>query len=334
MNIIGAGIDYSTADIDIREKFSFTVAQKEVLYGKLKEIPQILGAVILSTCNRMELFFSCTDDMEQNPCEVICNIMGLSVGEYAPRFNQYKGDELIDHLCLLACGAKSQIFGEDQIITQVKEAVAFGRAQEATDSVLEVLFRAGITCGKKVRTNVKLTQKEVSVSHKVLEKIQENHLPIHNVMVIGNGEMGRHIAGVLVKNGFAVSMTIRQYKHRKVEVPEGVTPIDYDDKYNQMPCFDAVVSATLSPHFTIKKQGIALLENHPKYFFDLAVPRDIEKIVGELAGVQVFDIDDLASGEVYHDHTEQLAEIGQYIQKYKSDFYKWDAFRQEVSIYS
>ncbi|MEG1538214.1 MAG: NAD(P)-dependent oxidoreductase, partial [Clostridiales bacterium] len=236
----------------------------------------------------------------------------------------------ITHLCLLACGVKSQIWGEDQIITQVKEAITFAREQQSADSILEVLFRTAVACGKKVKTELRLTEKETSIANKLLEQLTNNENEIKQLLVIGNGEIGRLTATKLLAAGYQVTMTVRQYLHHPVAVPEGATVIDYARRYEYFNAFDGIVSATLSPHFTVETAKLQELSNFPHLFFDLAVPRDIEKSVGKLPGVTLHDVDSLSSEEHSVHQQRMLQQIDTYIDKYKTDFYKWDEHRQNA----
>lgn len=330
MNIVSAGIDYHTASIDNRENFSFTKSRQSEIYEILTQNDSILGCLIVSTCNRFELFLSCKDAIEINPFKIICDIIGVDCSNF--KYTTYTGESVFDHLCLLSSGVKSQIFGEEQIITQVKDSAAFARENNATDNIIEVLVRMAVTCAKKVRTEIKLTHRNTSISNKVVEKIIQNNFPIKNILVIGNGEMGRHIAKKLLENGYSVSMTIREYKNKSIELPKGATGFEYAQRYAKMHNFDALVSATLSPHFTVKYDMFKEVPNYPKYLFDLAIPRDIEKNISDLQGIHLFDVDDLSADDTHIDHQSKLNQINKYIEKYKSDFKKWDTYRTKMGV--
>ena len=173
MNICMAGIDHSTAGVEIRERFSLTQAKIQEVYEQLKQKENIYGTVILSTCNRTEIYMSCEDGIIVNPFEEICKIYDIfDIEKYKNAYKLRYGDDVIEHLCKLACGVKSQIWGEDQIITQVKNAVAFSRENKAADSILEVLFRTAVTCAKKIKTELKLSSPQNSIAYKTLSLLQ------------------------------------------------------------------------------------------------------------------------------------------------------------------
>ncbi len=326
MNIAMSGIDYSLAQIDTRQKFSFTKARQAELYDILCAQDGIEGCVLLATCNRTEIYLSCADGFDPEPFELLCSAAGADYAQYRQLHFTRRADEALTHLCLLACGAKSQIWGEDQILTQVKEAVAYARECHAADSVLEVMFRTAVTCGKRIKTELNMARRETSVADQLLCKLTE-YPDARSVLVIGNGEIGRLAAAALAANGYRTAMTIRQYRHKQVIIPPGVEGFEYDERYDRLGDFDAVVSATRSPHFTIEAARVAALENHPSLYFDLAVPRDIETAVGKLKGAQLFDVDTLSQGGEDPAHGRILGEIGEYVEKYKADFYKWCTYR-------
>lgn len=326
MNIRMAGIDYSLAGIDIREKFSFTKACQAELYHRLGSDEKIYGSVIVSTCNRTEIYLSCADGYEVNPFELICKLLNVEFERYEHLHKSREGELLFWHLCRLTCGAKSQIWGEDQIISQVKNSLLLARENEATDNILEVLFRTAITCAKKIKTNVKFSKSESTVALKTLAILTKQAECGKKVLVIGNGEVGKLVAKTLLEHGFEVTMTLRQYKYSEVELPVGAKAFDYAERYERLGEFDIVVSSTLSPHYTIKKERILELEHYPKLMIDLAVPRDIDVEVGKLQGVKLFDIDSVGKSDIEQNHRVQLVEIDQIIEKYHTDFVKWGSY--------
>ena len=154
MSISMIGIDYNKANVDIRAMFSFTKKNATAAMERLKKIPGIQGCVILSTCNRMELWASTKADWNGTLLEELCKIKEVDPTQYGEYFVQRNEEEAVDHLFHLTSGLKSMILAEDQIITQVKDALTLAREAFVTDNVLEVLFRKAVTAGKKVKTNV------------------------------------------------------------------------------------------------------------------------------------------------------------------------------------
>ena len=332
MNIRMAGIDYSMAGIDVRARFSLTRSRQEEVYAFLRGRDDILGAVVITTCNRTEIFLSCAQGDERDPFDLLCAALGEDPGAYAALHRTRAGREAYWHLCRLACGAKSQIWGEDQIITQVKNAAAAARECGAIDSYLEVLFRSAITAAKKIKTEVKFPRNGNSVADKALSIMDGRENRPRRGMVIGNGEVGRLVAETLNSAGYEVHMTLRQYRHGEIEVAPGVRTLDYAERYACMSGFDAVVSATLSPHYTLDRERFAALETKPELLIDLAVPRDIDPAIAELPGISLFDVDTLGGDSLREDRERLMKEIDGFIEKYYADFLKWLHYKETGAV--
>ena len=140
MGISMIGIDYNKAPVDIRALFSFTRKGAAEAMIRLKKEEKVAGCIILSTCNRTELWIS-GNLSEEEFYIFLCKEKGLDPDQYARYFTWRSGEDAVKHLFLLTSGLKSQILAEDQIITQVKEALTMARDEYCTDGVLEVLFR-------------------------------------------------------------------------------------------------------------------------------------------------------------------------------------------------
>lgn len=333
MNIIMAGMDHSMAGIDFRERFSFTKPKQEAICDALKAMEGVRGAVLLSTCNRTEIYLSLDLHKECDPFLKLCRAASFDVIPPRQHYRIRKGREVFWHLCRLACGLESQILGEDQIITQVKEAAALARGCGAVDSYLEVVFRTAITAAKRIKTAVKFSKAENSVALKTLAILRQE-LAIERpgrVLVIGNGEVGKLVADTLAQNGFEVAMTLRQYKYRDNEIPEGVTAFDYGERYHKLSAFDAVVSATASPHHTLAFEALKDIASLPGIMIDLAVPRDIDLEIGRQRQVKLYDIDTIAKGAIEQSNQLQFQQTEDIIHKYHGDLMKWHHYKERIS---
>ena len=151
MSIGMLGIDHNLAPVDVRAVFSFTRKDAAAAMEALKKEAGVEGCIILSTCNRTEVWVSLPEDWEGSLLEEICRIKGVDSREFAPYFVKRQGEEAVSHLFHLTCGLKSMILAEDQIISQVRDAHALARECYCTDGVLEVLFRKAVTAAKRVK---------------------------------------------------------------------------------------------------------------------------------------------------------------------------------------
>ena len=293
MGISMIGIDYNKAPVDIRALFSFTRKGAAEAMIRLKKEEKVAGCIILSTCNRTELWIS-GNLSEEEFYIFLCKEKGLDPDQYARYFTWRSGEDAVKHLFLLTSGLKSQILAEDQIITQVKEALTMARDEYCTDGVLEVLFRMAVTAAKKVKTEVVFSRANASVIHQAIAALEREGIRMEGkkCMVIGNGEMGKTAALALKEEGADVTVTVRQYRSGIVEIPEGCQRIHYGDRMTLLPSCDLVVSATASPNYTLTEelfQRISLEKD--LLLIDLAVPRDIEPSLAKRKHIRLYDID-------------------------------------------
>ncbi|HIZ65640.1 MAG TPA: glutamyl-tRNA reductase [Candidatus Blautia pullicola] len=326
MSISMIGIDYGKASVDVRAQFSFTKKNAVQAMERLKKMPGVYGCIILSTCNRMELWASLQEEWEGSLYGFLCKEKDKRPEDFQKYFVQRTEREAVEHLFYLTSGLKSQILAEDQIITQVKDALALSREAYCTDNVLEVLFRTAVTAAKKVKTEVSFSRGNVSVIHQAIEKLKAQGFPLQgkNCMVIGNGEMGRVAALALKEAGADVTVTVRQYRSGVVNIPQGCQRINYGDRMEFLPQCDLVVSATASPNLTITKEGLEEAGiSGSLVLIDLAVPRDIDPLAGTLGNVRLYDIDSFKIDAVSPKLQESLERAGAILGEQMEDFYSW-----------
>lgn len=327
MSISMVGIDYNKASVDIRAQFSFTKKNAAAAMEKLKEAPGILGCIILSTCNRMEIWASTQEEWEGSLFDFLCEEKGKNPEEFRRYFVERKEEEAIEHLFYLTSGLKSQILAEDQIIAQVKDALSMARDVYCTDNVLEVLFRMAVTAAKRVKTEVVFSRGNSSVIHQAIQKLRETGYSLDgsNCMVIGNGEMGKVAALALAEAGAHVTVTVRQYRSGIVSIPKGCDRINYGERMEFFPSCDLIVSATASPNFTLTKELIqqAATGKKQQILIDLAVPRDIEPSVNEIEGITLYDIDSFKIDTNSLKLQESMQKAAAILREQMEDFYCW-----------
>ncbi len=328
MNIIMSSLEHSLAPIDLRERLSFTKAQTGEMVRRIRAYPGILGCVLISTCNRTELYISCTGEME--PGALLCRAADAAYEAYQEAFVTRFGEKAVQHLMEVAAGLRSRIWGEDQIISQVKGAIAIARQEGTSNSELETLFRSAISAGKEVRTKVRLTALPTSAASMAVELLQKNlgDLRGKRAVVIGNGEMGRLSASLLQKTGCRVSVTLRTYTHGETVVPAGCGVVAYDERFSHMEGTDLLISATASPHYTVTFEQMKALPAPPAVLVDLAIPRDIQPEVGQLPGIQLYNVDDLGDLDASRTVPPEVTGI---LQSHMDSFYRWANYRECLS---
>ena len=329
MNIKMAGIDHRRAGVETRELFSFTKSGAQKAMKLVREKFHAAGCILLSTCNRTELWL---DGGEESPLEILCELKGLQPEQYADVIWVRQNSQAVEHLLKTACGMNSQLFGDDQIITQIGQAWDLAREEKTSGPVLDHLFRTAISGAKKVKTQVRLTAMHTGAAERTLELLQSLYTGVSGkkILVIGNGAMGQLVAAMLHNAGADVSMTLRQYLHGGASVAEGCSAVAYEDRYLVMEQVDAVVSATASPHYTVQAGAVQSLKRIPPVFVDLAVPRDVEPAVGQISGVKLWDIDRLGAFGPEAENEEAMLQANQILREYQEEFEKWYHFRDAV----
>lgn len=303
-----AGIDFEKANLEIREVFSFQTHSAKMAMEEIKECFPVNGVILLSTCNRTEIYISSEEKCSVS--SILCRIKKIDQEEYQKYITVRSGEEALMHLFQLSCGMKSRIFGEDQIITQVKNALFQARDVHTVDGYLERVFQSAVTTGKKVRSEVHLTAVKASVIEEMLKILKKEigGLGDKKCLVIGNGEIGRLAAKRMAENGASVTMTVRSYKTRQVIIPKNCSSIDYKDRFRILGECDIVISATTSPHHTIKyEEGILHLNSEKRYFFvDLAVPRDFSSRFAGEKNIKLYNIDAFGGLSVTEEDNEAM----------------------------
>ena len=329
LNIKMAGIDHCRAGIQTRELFSFTKSGAQKAMKQVQEEFHAAGCIILSTCNRTELWL---DGSEESPLEILCYLKGLKPEQYADAIWVRQNSGAVEHLLKTACGMNSQLFGEDQIITQIGQAWDLAREEKTSGPVLDHLFRTAISGAKKVKTQVRLTAIRTGAAESTLDLLQTlwSGISGKKILVIGNGAMGQLLAAKLHNAGAEVFMTLRQYLHGGASVTDGCSAVAYEDRYLVMEQVDAVVSATASPHYTVQAGSVLSLKQVPSIFVDLAVPRDIEPDVGRISGVKLWDMDQLGASGPEAENEEAMLQASQILKEYQEEFEKWYHFRDAV----
>ncbi len=304
MNVIVFGINHKTAPVNVREKLS--IPDKAIpehirlLKGKA---PQVIEEVILSTCNRVEIYAR-VQDVKQGVEEIkkfLCDYHEISRDELEVSTYVYALEEAVEHLFKVASSLDSMVVGEPQILGQVKTAYKAARELNATGSVLNNLFERSFSVAKRVRTETAIAENAVSVSYAAVELAKKifGELDGKTVMLIGAGEMIELAARSLVSCGVKTVLVSNRTYERAVSLATELNgeAIKFDDLYDELKRCDIIISSTGAPHFVVKKElaekVIGERNNRPMFFIDIAVPRDIEPTVNEIDNCYVYDIDDL-----------------------------------------
>lgn len=330
MNIGVVGVNHNLAPINVREAVSFTDTKKIEAINILldREIDEI---VILSTCNRSEIYIS-GENIQQKVDEVANFYKDyFGVKDIEQYLFKKTNLEAIQHLFDVTAGLDSLVVGEDQILGQVKDAHEFCMKLGATKKVFNKLFRDAVTTSKEIKTITKISQQPLSISYIGVKLLKEKMgtLEGKNALIVGLGKMNlltlNHLEEENVKNIYIANRNIEKTKEIENKF-DNIIPIEYSDRHKiiQEKSIDIVISATSSPHLVIKYDDMPKLDKKI-YIMDIALPRDIDTRLKELNYVELYDIDDLKE---IHDKNDikrnELAQKAQEIIKIKIDeFTEW-----------
>lgn len=324
------GIDFRGADIAQREPLSFTKNQVLGLLPKIQAGGHVLACALLATCNRTELYLHTAQEVDG--LALLTQAAGLPAGPYRALAVVRKGEAAARHIMEVASGLQSQIFGDDQIVTQVRAALDLAYEAKTMDSVLGTLLRRAVAAGKRVKTETRLTGVPASAASRAAERAAAffDGLAGRKAVVIGNGEMGRLAASLLRQAGCEVTITLRSYRHGETIVPNGCATHPYDDRAAVIDGADLVFSATTSPHFTLTAAQLAAMRRPPRLLADLAMPRDIDPAAADDARMTVWNLDDL--GELADENAADRALAAEILEKEYADFKAWYDYRQALPV--
>ncbi|MEI7422679.1 MAG: glutamyl-tRNA reductase [Prolixibacteraceae bacterium] len=329
------GLNHKSAPIEVRERFVFCEEDIKRFVPLLK-LNGLSGAIILSTCNRTEIYYEKNELLEQLSATDIENLlftfrkMDKNVRKY---FYHKENEAVASHLFHVGSGLDSMALGEYQIVGQIKTAVQISKTNKLISCGLGKLFDDALKAGKQVRTDTALNKGAVSISYAGVELASKklHHLSSHPVLLVGAGQTGELTLQNLIKKSCSLFTIVNRTREKAEELAEKyhakVAEIDQLDQL--LLENDIVITSTASkkPLFTSEmvREAMLLREGKPLFFIDLSVPRNVAMEVGDLEHVHVYDID--ALNLVIENNLEKrkgeidLAE--QMISEAVSDFMKW-----------
>ncbi len=321
-----AGVNYKNNNISQREKLSFTFERIIQISQNICGIEGVWGCIILSTCNRTEIYLSMEDVGENISDKFLLEYSKIQ--EFDGVFEKREGEEVVYYIMELACGIKSQIMGEEQIVSQINHALEISRENGCTDSALNTLFRIAVSAGKYALTNVKISNTPVSSAYAAVKFLSQKYENLKNkkCVIIGNGKMGQIAQKLLVKKGCMVFVTLRSYKHGNNDIVKGCIAIKYKERYNYIDGTDFVISATKSPHYTLTYDKFKDLIKKPDIVIDLAVPRDVEALISKEC--ECFNIDEF--GYKTEISSEKIDIIYGIVEKFTRLFFNWENYKMSL----
>jgi glutamyl-tRNA reductase len=293
------GLNHTTAPIDMREKIAFPGETHTEILTELLELPTVYEAVILSTCNRFEVYAE-TDDYE-SIIKWLANKSSLSSQDIRPYLYVHLKDQAILHSLRVASGLDSMMVGEPQILGQMKQAYNQSVCAKFANNTLANIFPYIFSASKRIRNRSGIGNNPVSIAYAAVQLVNKlfSDLKTLKVLIIGSGETSSLVVKYLQQQGaqhFMIASRTHENANQLAIKFSGIA-VSINDLASFLPQADVVISATACPLPFISKNLVnnALIQrnNAPIFLLDLAVPRDIEANVNQLEGAHLYNLDDL-----------------------------------------
>jgi glutamyl-tRNA reductase len=316
MPIVVIGLNHRSAPVTVRERFAFAEARIPATLELLRQQGLADEAVILSTCNRVEIYAA-------TPLEPTAAFAGLK--EFLVACHEYRDPlthelytlgepQSVEHLFRVACGLDSMVLGETEILGQLKKAYELARAHQHTGSRLNKAFQRAFHAAKHIRTHTSIQRGSVSVGSVAVELAEKifSSLSDRQVLVIGAGDTSEKTARALLSRGArSIIVANRSYDRALALATElGGRAVPFDDWAGEFQNVDIAISSTSAPHHILDRPTLEplmkLRKNRPLLLIDIAVPRDIDPAVNLLPNVYLYNIDDLQA--IADDYLKQRRE--------------------------
>lgn len=335
MRLLVCGIRHRQAGLDIRDQVALTSDElPKVLEQLTCQNTNIAGVVVLSTCNRSELYVV-TDDIpaaRRQIFQTIDALKGIDEALLAPYFFTLIDEDAVLHLMRVASGLDSLIIGEGQILNQVKDAYQFARHQQTLHPILERWFQQALTVGKRIRTETGIAKKDVSVSRAAYNRAKAMVPGFFSkrITLIGGGKMATLLMSSLAKalpdtdDRQRITIVNRsQLRLQELVSTYGFKGVTWDGVQSALDAADVVFVATGAPHVLLTPEHFDTPKQ--KHILDVSVPRNVDPAVGQLAHINLTNTDDL-KGDMPLSQLEQaqlLADAERIIVEEYQAFYQW-----------
>jgi glutamyl-tRNA reductase len=331
MALVCAGISHRDAPLEVREKFAVGANELAETLDRLRALDPLHGAVLLSTCNRVEIYASTTDPRTALP-QLSRLLADRSGGRELP-FQSADATSTARHLFRVASGLDSMVLGETEILGQIKRAYATASESGIADRRIHRLFQHAFRAAKEVRSRTAITRGAASIGSVAVDLAEQifGDLLHHQVMILGAGDTSERVAKGLYKRGVgAVLVTNRRFERAsRLADRIGGAAVHFEEWQHAFGETDILVCSTAAPHFVVTPEKLDPVlrqrAGRPLYIIDLAVPRDVDPRVGELGSVHLHDIDSLEilARETTRRREGELACCEEIVDRHTTDFLDW-----------
>ncbi|MEN9219892.1 MAG: glutamyl-tRNA reductase, partial [Thermostichales cyanobacterium GMQP_bins_62] len=334
MFVAVVGLSHRTAPVEIREQLSIPELEGTEAVNYLCRYPHIQEATILSTCNRLEVYLVAADAEHgvRETMQFLSDYKQVDLAQIRPHWFTLLYRDAVMHLMRVAAGLDSVVLGEGQILAQVKKAHELGQKSKGAGRILNKLFNAAITAGKKVRTDVKITTGAVSISSAAVELALRKGVALGEaqVTILGAGKMSRLLVQHLLAKGCKGMTLVNRSLERAMELaqefPEAaITITPWEELIPAVVNADLVFASTGATEPILEKANLYGSLLRPVMLIDISVPRNIAADVEDLPGVTLFNVDDLASVvEENKAQRQKLVKVAEEILEQETEtFWEW-----------
>ncbi len=308
MKIHCFGLNHTTSLLNVRECLAFTPHRLNAALARLgcgqdPDFSEILEIVILSTCNRVEIYAVANRPIFDLLATFLSEIQSVPVEVFKENTYRLLNAEAVEHLFRVSAGLESVVLGEPQILGQVTDAYSAARRHNTSGKILSRLFQAAIFTGKKVRTDTRISHNPASISSVAVNLIAGtvHELETSHVLIVGAGEMAEIAVESLRKRGVRNLTVLNRTLSKAKELAERweAQALALESLRDVLAKSDVVITSTGAPHLIIKhdhiREAMAARPDRPMVVMDIAVPRDVEESAADIPNVQLFDLDTLAS---------------------------------------
>jgi len=304
MSLVVVGLSHHTSPIALRERLAFSSEAVPNALLRLTKRIDGAGAVILSTCNRVEIYVHHSEDAKELYREIrgfLSEWHGLPEEEFRDSLYEYEGRDAVGHFFRVTASLDSLVVGEAQILGQVHDAYTIAQAEQTADTVLHTLFQKGFTNAKTVRNQTTIGEGKISVSSVAVDLAESifQTLSGKTVMVLGSGEMGELTLKRLVAKGVDHALVVNRSfdKAQALAEPYRGEPLNWDGFEEHLHRADIVICTTAAPHFILHasqlENALKQRDQRPMFLIDIAVPRNVDPVVGDLDNIYLYNTDDL-----------------------------------------
>ena len=313
MSLVVVGLNNRTMPLDLFESFAVSNEDLPKALLSVKSRRHISEAVLLSTCNRTEVYVFAEKfhGAYQDVRDFFSDLSDLSADQFNDYLYVHYEDEAVKHLFSVTCGLDSAVLGENEIQHQVKVAWQAAQIEDTCGTTINAAFRRALEVGKRIRTETHLTKQAPSIARSVIEMAEENlkGLENKNILILGAGEMGEGMANALSKldTGKIVFSNRNLEKAQKMSEKFGGEAIEISQIPSLLKEFDCFISSTAATDILLSKDDLSEHITQPLLIIDIAIPRDIGPEVSEIKGVSLLDMDNLQDFVEPHRKEQDLA---------------------------